>query len=248
MSKFTQIYSIAATLAVLVLFALLGRSCDSAKSLDTINQQNIKALTDTITAVKTKNGQLQYQKAILFADKEDLEKINKDLKKELDNVKGGKPEVVIKTDVRYVGATLNLSNDLVVLDDGSLGLKFAHKTQSRLLEGISKFKVTQTPNEKENPGKVEIIPGMTEILSDQIQFGLTVGIKKETDGTRNIFVIPSDTSLKITSIVGANLGKEPIPKKKYFGFGPSIQVGYDFFNQRPVMSLGLSLQYNLIKF
>lgn len=248
MNKFVSIYSIAATLAVLVLFALLGRSCNSTKNLDAINQQNIKALTDTITTIKTKNGQLQYQKAILFADKEDLEKINRDLKKELDKVKGGKPEIVIKTDVRYVGSTLNLGNDLVVLDDGSLGLKFAHKTQSRSLEGISKFKVIQTPNEKDTPGKVEVLPGLTEITNDEIQFGLTVGIKKETDGTRNIFVIPSDTNLKITNLIGANLGKEPIPKKKHFGFGPSIQVGYDFFNQRPAMSIGLSLQYNLIKF
>jgi hypothetical protein len=247
-NKIISIYSIAATLAVLVLFALLGRSCNNIKNSDAINQQNIKALTDTITTVKTKNGQLQYQKAILFASKEDLEKINKDLKKELDKIKGGKPEVIIKTDVRYVGSMLNLGTDLVVLEDGSLGLKFAHKTQSRSLEGISKFRVVQTPNEKDIPGKVEVIPGITQITNDEIQFGLTVGIKKETDGTRNIFVIPSDTNLKITNIIGANLGKEPIPKKKHFGFGPSIQVGYDFFNQRPAMSIGLSLQYNLIKF
>jgi hypothetical protein len=241
-------YSTAVTLGLLVLLALLGKGCKDAAYAEQMNKQNIAALTDTLSEVKLRNGQLQYQKAILFTDKETLEKLNADLKKELDKVKGGKPEVIIKTDVQYVGATLNLSNDLTVLEDGSLGLKFGYKTESRLLEGVSSFRVTQTPNEKEVPGKVEILPGFTKIFKDEVRFGLTVGIKKESDGTRNIFVIPSDTSLKIVNIIGANLDKEPIPKKKHFGFGPSIQITYDFINQRPVVGVGLGLQYNIIKF
>lgn len=248
MSKFQIYYSIAATLGILVLLALLGKGCKDASYAEELNKQNIAALTDSVKVTKTRNGTLQYEKAILFADKQDLEKINEKLKRELDNVKGGKPEVIIQTDVKYVGFNLNLGNELVVQEDGSLGLKFAYKTQSRTLEGISRFKVLSVPADKDVQGRVDIQPGITEIYKDEIAFGLTVGIKKDDDGIRSIFVIPSDTTLKITSIQGANLGKEPIPKKKYFSFGPSIQVGYDFFNQRPVMTLGLGLQFNLIKF
>ena len=226
MNKFTTLYSVIATLAILVLFALLGKSCKNASDQEAISKQNIKALTDTITITKLKNKGLQYEKGILFVNKNELEKINSDLKKELDKVKGGKPEIIIKTDIKYIGVNLSLDNQLIKLEDGSLGLKFKHSTQSRELEGISKFRLTQTPNTKDTPGKIE----------------------KESDGTKNIFVIPSDTALKITSIVGANLGKDPIVKKTHFSFGPSIHIGYDFLNQRPAMGVGFGLQYNLIKF
>jgi len=247
-NKFTAPYSVIATLAILVLFALLGRGCKDASNQEAISKQNIKALTDTITVTKLKNKGLQYEKGILFVNKTELEKINSDLKKELDKVKGGKPEIIIKTDIKYIGVNLSLDNQLMRLEDGSLGLKFKHSTQSRELEGISKFRLVETPNTKDTPGKIDIIPGKTEIFSDQIAFALTVGIKKERDGTKNIFVIPSDTTLKITSIVGANLGKDPITKKTHFSFGPSIHIGYDFLNQRPAMGVGFGLQYNLIKF
>jgi hypothetical protein len=241
-------YSIFVTLGFLVLLALFSESCNDAEYNKQLNEQNIQALTDSIQTLTLDNGQLQSQKAIFFTDKKNLEKLNKDLKEELDRVKGGKPEVIIKTDVKYVGFDLKLNNELLRLEDGSLGLKFDYDTKSRSLQGISKFKVIQQQADENTPGKVNIIPGITEITKDEISFALTVGIKKESDGTRNIFVIPSDTTLRITELVGANLGKEPIPKKRHFGFGPSLQVGYDIVNQRPALGVGLSLQYNLIKF
>ena len=77
---------------VAILCLLLFRQCDgnlSLKSQIKIQNMNLDALKDTVRVQKNKAGEATYVRKTLLADKKSLEKLNKDLKDELDK-NGGK--------------------------------------------------------------------------------------------------------------------------------------------------------------
>ena len=95
---------------VAILCLLLFRQCDgnlSLKSQIKIQNMNLDALKDTVRIQKNKASEATYAKKTLLADKNSLEKLNKDLKEELDKQKGKvivieKVVTETKVDTHYV--------------------------------------------------------------------------------------------------------------------------------------------------
>ena len=205
---------------------------------------------------KNKAKEDTYIKKILIADKKSLEKLNKDLKDELDKQKGKvivikKVVTETKIDTHYINNYLTAyGNNLFSLDwkyDSTFSINNYRKFSGK------SFFVIDTINNK-------VFPGKTRIDQDEIGFSFVTGIR-EKDKSLEIFVTPKYPGMKITEIDGAFIDpyksdvlKNIFPNKKW-SVGPYIGVGmgagYGLNGNAivgPVLNIGLGIQYSWFKF
>lgn len=246
-----------AIVAILCIF--LFRQCDSNLDLKTqvkIQDMNLDALEDTVRVQKNKAGEATYVKKTLLADKNSLEKLNKDLKEELDKQKG-KVIVIEKVLTETKVDTHYVNSYLTSYQNGNYSLDWKYDSlfsvnNYRKFSGKSFFTVDTINN--------RIIPGKTRIDQDEIGFSFITGLR-EKDNALEIFVTPKYPGMKITEIEGAVIDpqksdvlKTMFPNKKwsvgpYVGIG--IGAGYGLNGNPiagPVFNIGLGVQYSLFKF
>ena len=244
---------------IAVLCLLLFRQCDSnldLKSQMSIQNTNLDALKDTVRVQKNKAGEDTYVIKTLLADKKSLEKLNKDLKEELDKQKG---KVIViervvtetKVDTQYVNNYLSSYGNNKFSLDWKYDSTFSVNNY-RKFSGKSFFTVDTINN--------KVLPGITRIDQDEMGFSFVTGIR-EKDKSLEIFVTPKYPGMKITQIEGAIIDpaksealKTMFPNKK-FSVGPYVGVGIGagvgingspIFG--PVFNIGVGLQYSIIKF
>jgi hypothetical protein len=246
-----------AGLAILcmLLFKQCGDAADLKKELE-IQSMNLDALKDSVRVQKNKLGEDVYVKKTLLATKENLEKLNKDLAKELDVMKGKvitiqKIAAKTKVDTQYVPTYVTIHEG----GEHSLDWKFDTTFSVgnyRKFSGNSFFRI-DTINHK-------IIPGKTRINQDEMGFSFVTGIR-EKDKALEIFVTPKYPGMVITDIEGAIIDphksevlKSMFPNKRwsvgpYAGVGMSAGVG---FNGQPIagptFNIGVALQWSWFKF
>ena len=244
---------------IAILFILLFRQCGQSSDLKTqlqIQSMNIDALHDSVRIEKNKAGEETYAKKLLLADKESLEKLNKDLGFELDKAKGKiialeKIKGKVTSEIQYV------DNKITVYPNGDYSLDWKFDTiysegNYKKFSGNSFFKIDTITN-KVNPGK-------TRINENEFGFSFVTGIR-EKDKALEIFVTPKYPGMKITDIEGAIIDpsesdvlKKMFPNKKW-AIGPFVGVGIGSgygINGSPiagaVISVGVCLQRAWIKF
>jgi len=245
--------------AIAILCILLFKQCDSNADLKSqlyIQNENLDALKDTVRLQKNKAGEATYVKKTLLADKKTLEKLNKDLKEELDKQKGQViviERVVTETEVD----THYVNNYLTAYGNNKFSLDWKYDSifspdNYRKFSGNSFFTVDTINN--------KVVPGKTRINEDELGFSFVTGLR-EKDKSLEIFVTPNYPGMKITKIDGAVIDpsksevlKKMFPNKK-FSFGPYVGVGigagYGLNGNPiagPVFNIGFGLQYSLIKF
>ena len=237
---------------IVALLFFLFKTCDRNKQLKhevkrekEISAQNYAALTDQIKMVDDKLGQAEYTRASFLAKIDDLAKLNKNLAGKIEEIKG---DVISIIDSK-VGAGLDsivISNELVQIDDITYGLAFKNEYEEigfySYIEGMSKFKFFNN----------EIKPDSTEIFKNNIKIGLTYGFK-ELDDRYEIFAKSPSNKVTIDELEGALIIKKDNPgvaetTKKRFGLGPNIGLGYGFGDTKFRPSIGIGLQYNVIRF
>jgi hypothetical protein len=239
----------------LLLFKQCGDAADLKKELE-IQSMNLDALKDSVRVQKNKLGEDVYVKKTLLATKENLEKLNKDLAKELDVMKVKvitiqKIAAKTKVDTQYVPTYVTIHEG----GEHSLDWKFDTTFSAgnyRKFSGNSFFKL-DTINHK-------VIPGKTRINQDEMGFSFVTGIR-EKDNSLEIFVTPKYPGMVITDIEGAIIDphksevlKKMFPNKKW-SVGPYIGVGMGggvgltgnpIFG--PVFNIGVGLQWSWFKF
>lgn len=246
-----------AIIGILILFAF--KQCSNASNIRTqldIQNLNLDALKDTVRLQKNKAGEDTYMRKALLADKKSLEKLNKDLKEELDKQKGNVvfiERVVTRTkvDTHYV------DNYLTSYGNNKFSLDWKYDTifspnNYRKFSGNSFFSIDTLNN--------KIIPGVTRINEDEFGFSFVTGLR-EKGKALEIFVTPKYPGMVITQIEGAVIDphkseilKKMFPDKK-FSFGPYVGVGFGAgygINGQPIMgpvfNIGLGVQYSIFKF
>ena len=243
---------------ITILFILLFKQCsdsDLLKDRLSISNQNLEALKDTLRVEKNKSDEDTYVIKTLLTDKETLEKLNKDLEKELDKQKGkvvyvNRTVTKVKVDTQYVSTYLSTYGNNLFSLDWKYDSIFSPDNY-RKFSGNSFFTV-DTINKK-------IVPGNTRINNDEIGFSLISGIR-EKDGFLEIFVTPKYPGMKVTKIEGAivdpqksDVLKKMFPNKR-FTIGPYFGVGigaYKFEDKilvAPTINAGFGIQYSLFKF
>jgi hypothetical protein len=241
-----------ATIAILAI--LLLRQCGKVEELKIENQvgvQNIIALNDSIRVIQNKWDEDISLKNVYIAEKGDLEKINKDLSKEVDRLEG---KVLYVSNIlsSIKNDTVFIENEVVRYPDGLNELSWTldkdyGNGNSRLLSGNSRFIVDTLG------GSFNIIDKGTIISRDVTNLKLITGLT-ELDDTYQIYVKTDYPGITFSEISGAVLDKQRFTKQTQPSWilGPSVYlgIGVDPLNRTagPQIGLGLSVTFNLNKY
>ena len=218
--KSIKIHLIYASIIILLLF-LLGVSVKSCQENKQSCNNNITALTDSISYYKSKNGELVASKTLLEGEFSLLEKTNSKLADELKSMKVTDPEQVVKIVTKYV----QLPSDTVwVVDSTDINItkQFDFTDKYRSLAGNIYLKNDML--------------GLN-INKDEVYANYTLAIKDN-----KAYVTSDNPYIKISDIQGITL---PTPKTKHFYLGPSINFGYDPIQKKPTFNIGVSVGYGL---
>lgn len=218
--KSIKIHLIYTAIIILLLF-LLGVSVKSCQENKQSCNNNITALTDSISYYKSKNGELVASKTLLEGEFSLLEKTNSKLANELKSMKVTDPEQVVKIVTKYV----QLPSDTVwVVDSTDINItkQFDFTDKYRSLAGNIYLK--------------DDMLGLN-INKDEVYANYTLAIKDN-----KAYVTSDNPYIKISDIQGITL---PTPKTKHFYLGPSINFGYDPIQKKPTFNIGVSVGYGL---
>lgn len=218
--KSIKIHLIYTAIIILLLF-LLGVSVKSCQENKQSCNNNITALTDSISYYKSKNGELVASKTLLEGEFSLLEKTNSKLADELKSMKVTDPEQVVKIVTKYV----QLPSDTVwVVDSTDINItkQFDFTDKYRSLAGNIYLKNDML--------------GLN-INKDEVYANYTLAIKDN-----KAYVTSDNPYIKISDIQGITL---PTPKTKHFYLGPSINFGYDPIQKKPTFNIGVSVGYGL---
>lgn len=201
--------------------------CSRARTNQRIADNNITALTDTISYYKTKNGQLAAEKTLLLGDMNTLELANAKLKKQVDDLKVKNPETVVyvETVVERVKHDTTWRN---VLFDTTFNKTFDFSDDYRTLKGSVWYRNT--------------ILGMS-IDEDKVFTDYTIAVKDN-----KVYVVSSNPYVTYSGMQGITLPRySPIWT---LNIGPSISAGYDFVNKQfaPTVGVSLTFGYNILSF
>lgn len=243
---------------IAITILLLLKQCNStadAKREKKIADLNLATLNDTVRIVKNRAGELQSQKSILIADKDNLKNLNAELSSELKKQKGTvfylqKTVIELKNQ-----PPISIHTVEYVYPNGSRALKWSWDTtyslgNSRSLAGESVFRIDTTQTE------FRVRPLFTKITHDDMKIKLITGLKKDKD-RYEIFIKSDYPGFTVTDIDGAFIPtNDPIfgspPKPKRFGLGLNLGPGiyYNPLNKNINVGIGvqIGLQYNFIKF
>jgi len=245
--------------AIIIILLLLLKQCNGISNLNSkldIQNHNLDALRDSVRIEKDRSGDAVFVKKTLLADKASLEKLNKDLALEVDKVKGQvitlqKIGAETRTKIQYVPTFVTKWADGRYSLDWKFDTTYSEGNY-RKLSASSFFEIDTLTN--------RVNPGPTKIKEDVLGFSFVTGLR-EKNKSIEIFVTPKFPGMTITSMEGAIIDpqksdvlKSMFPQKKW-NVGPYVGVGIGggkglggggFFG--PVVSVGLSLQYSLIKF
>jgi hypothetical protein len=215
----------------------------------TIADNNYDALNSEVKTLKTKNGELEYAKTILYTDIEGLEKLNKDLAEELKKEKG-KVRIItdIETVIEYVPVTV--PNTITNYGSGKYGLAFNSTYRDSGLysriEGVSKFKLIDNA----------LMPDSTSITKNTLEIDVIYGMR-ERDDKIEVFARSASPLVSFKEIQGAYImGKDntilpddkPKAKPVKWILGPQIGYNYNWPAERSNVQLLANLQRRMGKF
>lgn len=246
-------------LIIIIIAIILVGTCSNNSNLRKeakITQQNIEASQDTLVQERLKNGELQASIQGYQADSKELELFNKKL---ADQVKAEKGKVItlnnivfhLKQDTadlqEYINNLLSFYGDPKKINDSTWNVDwtlaytydssnydiFKGRTQIGMRGDSSCFR------------KIDLAHNRTSLLERDSKMSLTWGQKYE-DGKVKVFARTSHPAFQAQLLEGVYVD---YPKKKHwftgFGVGPTLNIGYDFMNQKPALILGVGVHYNI---
>jgi hypothetical protein len=250
--------NITGTLALAVgIFILLNmKSCKKNAELKAeiefqknVAANNYEALNGEVKTLKTKNGELEYSKTILYTDMEGLKSLNSNLYEELKKEKG-KVKVItdVETVIEYVPVTI--PNTVTSFGSGKYGLSFASTYRDSGLysriEGISKFNVINNV----------VSPDSTSITKNTLKIDVIYGMR-EIDDKIEVFARSASPLVSFNEIQGAyimNKGNtllpddKPVSKPIKWILGPQIGYNYNWPAERSNVQILANLQRRMGKF
>jgi hypothetical protein len=246
------IYIIAILLLVSITAVQCNRNIDLQTDLEK-SEVNIEAMQDTITASKTREGKLQYEKATFVTTEKGLRDLNADLAKEVAEQKGKVAQL------NKIIAILSTPKPGPIGGAGSVSGKPCDSigTYTASWESFAKFdennfrKLAATTTITVDRAKVKNV--ITDITQDDLGFDLITGLEKK-EGGYEIFVRSNYPGFRPTKIDGAFIPQKdlfPQEKKKRYslGFGPQIGLGLSSTMQPTIyFGAGIGLQYSIFKF
>ena len=242
-------------IVIIVMAIFMIRSCQDSSELKAeikkqklIAENNYDALNGQVKTLKTKNGELEYSKTILYTDVSQLKQLNKKLALELEKEKGNVKVIVdVQTEIKLV--PVSVPNTLIKYGSGIYGLKFNNTYRDSglvsTIEGISKFKIDSLTN--------ILTADSTNILKNNFVVDIIYGMR-ERDNKIEIFARSKSPLVSFNEIDGAYIqtkgntllpDDKPKPKVYNWVFGPQLGYNYTWPSNRHNVILVANLQYRL---
>lgn len=223
--------------------------------------QNSRALLDTVKETRNRAGELQSEKLTLIATSDELKKFNAGLYEEMKKQRGVVLQLTAATgsiQQELKGIKTVLENDTSVKplpgEKWPKAYRLTWKKDTVYSPGnyhkISGFSRLRVLNDS------TFVPGLTDITENESGFKLITGLKKEGSDYK-IFVKSDHPGFKVSDIEGAVIpskGNPLFPQKRNWGlgitFGPTLSVGGSVTMPAPFIGLGVcfGLQYNIKEF
>ena len=221
------------------------------KFQQTINDQNTRAIIDTVTTVYDKKLKAYIStKDNYVVDKlSDLEKYNKDLTEELKKVKGDVLSAIQSKVQADLGGITTKNDSIILLDEKTnhYGLKFNSSYKDSGFEqqliGLNKFYVI--PNNETK--KWTITPDATVFSTNLTTIGITYGFKELKDKWQ-VFAISKSEKIKLLDLTGGYFIDKQIVKpvnKKKWGIGPQAGFGLNTYTNLGNPSFGWSVGFGI---
>lgn len=192
-----------------------------------INENNITALTDSVTFYKSKSGDLVAEKTLLLGDLNTLKLANKALADEIEDMKLHNPQQVVYIETEVINEVHDTTwivqpNDSLIMKD------FDFSNKWRILSGNIKL---QNENLSLN------------IDNDKVLVNYTLAIEDN-----KVYVKSDNPYVTYGNIQGLTLPKQR--KNFSIGVGPTVSYGYDLQHKNfgPFVGVSIGLYYNLIQF
>ncbi len=221
-------------IAIAIMAIFMYRGCNKNADLqaelehkELVAANNYDALTGEVKQLKTKNGELEYTKTMLYTSAEELEKLNSSLSNELKKEKGKVKMITdVKTEIRFV--PVSVPNEVNSYGNGRYGLSFASTYRDSGLyseiEGISEFHLRDN----------QIVPDSTSITKNLLEIDIVYGVR-ERDDKIEVFARSASPYVSFKEMQGAyitNKGNsilpDDAPKSKPVKWLLGPQIGYNF--------------------
>ena len=220
---------------ILLMFGVASTAIRQCHDNENAYHNNLRALTDTISYYKAKDGDIVAVKTAFIARADELKELNKELYEKVKAI-NGKPNTITNT-VYMQGETEFLPQDTayvikhdtltqIINNGGTLYKDFAFNNEWRDLEGYMKLKSDTL--------------GLN-ITKDVVRFDYTVAMDKNN----KIYIKSSNPYVKYNEISGFQL---PQQKQKKWGIGPYVGVGYDPVHNKIAPTIGIGVQWSPIRF
>lgn len=233
---------------ILLLIQYCNRSDKYFVELEML-KQNLQAQNDSIRKILYKDSSKQYQKQVFIVNNQkDLEKWNRGLYKELQNIKGNvkqisNTQIFINSNIKNLETKISSKKDTnTKLTDLSLvwtiDTTFSEGNWKKL-KGKTNLIIDSSNN---------ILSFNNNLLEDNIGIKLQTGLIKNNKGQWEIFVKSKYPGFNITELEGAIINDEQnfklFTKKSWkpaIHTGVGLGFGYNGKNLSPVVFGGLSI-------
>ncbi len=237
-----QRYILLALLVLCILFFF--QNCKETRTEEMVMNQNIAALSDSLRIVRTKNGEIEYAKKLLIADKNTLKKLNDSLYKELIK-ENGKVQYLSVTHTVFVHDTIKVPTTVLVYPSNSeyqYALLWDYQESG---SGWFKKLIGRTDFSWDSINKKPINP-RTIITDDVLSLKIVSGFRY-INGTYETFFRTSYPNITF-DIESAIVNTDMVTKlqKKwhvglYFGVGGSGYLNQFKFVDSPTYSAGIGI-------
>jgi hypothetical protein len=254
-------------LVIAGLIALAAVQCSRIEELKRkrdISDQNIIALNDSIKYHRTKNGEIQAEKAILIADKKTLKDLNEDLFRRFEEQEGKVIDLthaVIQlrqdsTDLRkYLVEREKVIEKLLKIDDHTYAAPWTltykyDSTNFDIFKGRTYIGVL-------SKDPLELAHVDTEMIERLTQIDLEFGTKV-VKGLFNVYIKSAYPGFTVAQLDGVFIDpntnndiKDLIKERHWFqgfGVGPQVTMGYNITTGKYGLVLGAGIHYTIYKF
>lgn len=229
---------------ILIIISLLSiRSCNSYKNKNKISEQNLTASLSEVKKLKTKNGELYYEKESYILKTKDLEKVNKQMYESINILKekinsGVYSDMIITDTIVIKDSVLIKSTDN---DIYNISVKFSDSKQNDIskdtnsyINGIIYQRIKKDP---------------LTIYSDSINYSLNIPIEVYFTKDYNVILKSKNKNVSFSNVdafISPDITK--FQKNKRWGLGIHAGVG-------PVIStnglniggyIGIGVSYDII--
>ena len=254
-------------LVLIILFIVIAQQCSSYQDLKRekqISDQNADAAKNELLIEKKKNGELIASVSGYIATEKELKTLNKQL---WDRIKAQDGQIIslshsiilLKQDsamlAKYIVEKDKLIEKLTQIDSNTYAAPW--KLTYVYDKDTSNYDVFKgkTYIGVSNKNPLELVHIDTKLIERLTKIDLTWGQKVEKDKLR-VFITSSYPGFTVQQLSGVLINPsdwpdliQPVKKHWFqnFGVGPNISIGYNFIQNKPAITVGIGIHYNLYK-